>query len=253
MNDVDWKLTTRSRTMPIIMNMNGTDLIPFNQDHYTVILTFVSIDLVLLFLGILSETLVIAAICRVRQKSADALFVLSLCCADLICNLFQFPTLSIALSAGGWKIGALGCKFSVSFIIATLGTSIVSITFITLNRYLAIIWKRNITRTQSLWMILAGWLFFPTCILLYASNQQLTDSSVALQPSNIYCMLDFSSSNPIVLIVLIIIFAFMTFPLIFMIYAYSRIILFYMDMNRKKKKSSSEVFCLVQTNCRNRS
>ena len=218
---------------------NGT--IKFTQDHYTSTMVFIGFNTVFLFFGILLETLVIASILRVRQKTVDTLFVLSLCCADLIFNLFQIIAQPLLLNARGWSTGRLGCQFSVAIIIVTLATSISSITFITLNRYLAIIWKRNITRNQALVMIGFTWISLTTIVTLYLTNKELAENSVALQSPYSYCLLDYTSRDPVVVTTLITTLCFMSLPFLFMTIAYTQIILYYRKMNRKKKKVDSKV------------
>ena len=223
----------------LLKNFNGSEFIPFSQENGETALYLGFLCGVFIFLGILSETLVIASILRVRQKTVDTLFVLSLCVADLIFNIYMFIYIVILLVARGWSIGVIGCKISTAMIIITLATSIASITFITLNRYMAIIWKTNITRFQALVMIAIIWLIFPLIVTLYLTNKELSDSSIALESSYSYCFLDFATTDPIVLTALITIFVFLSLPLFFMFYAYSKIILYYRDMNRKKKKVTS--------------
>ena len=63
----------------LIKDFNGNDLIKVPEEYYTTERILGCICAVLLFLGILLETLVIASIVRVRQKTVDTLFVLSLC------------------------------------------------------------------------------------------------------------------------------------------------------------------------------
>ena len=92
----------------LITNFNGTDLLKFPEKNYIPGMIISNIDLVLLFLGIVLETLVIAAILRIRSKSVDNIFVLSLCIADLIFNLYMFPSIVIGLVAGGWATGRQG-------------------------------------------------------------------------------------------------------------------------------------------------
>ena len=94
--------------MTILLKDIGTDLIKFPSEYYNTVMIIGSINSILLLLGILFETLVIASILRVRYKSVDTLFVLSLCCADIIFNLYMFGSLVIVLSAGGWSTGKLG-------------------------------------------------------------------------------------------------------------------------------------------------
>ena len=212
-------------------------------------------NLIFLFLGIVLETLVIASILRVRHKSVDNLFVLSLCSADLIYNLYTFPSIMIVMITREWATGKVGyvflsaritfecdsCKISAAMIILTLSISILSITFITLNRYLAIIWKTNITSFQAIRMIALTWITHLVVIILYASNKDLSESTVALQSSYSYCLLDFISTDPIVITGLITIFIFLSVPLIFMTITYTQIILFYRKMNRSREYVTSEV------------
>ena len=92
----------------LIKDFNGTELIKFPENYLTVEKIVGSMNCTLLFCGILLESLVIASILRVRQKTVDTLFVLSLCCADMIFNFYIFSTLAILLNAGGWSIGVIG-------------------------------------------------------------------------------------------------------------------------------------------------
>ena len=90
-------------------------------------------------------------------------------------------------------------------------------------------------------MITLTWLFFSLVSLLYALNEEMMENSLKLQPSNVYCFLDFSATDPMVIACLITVIVFMFAPFVFMIIAYSQIILFYKEMNRKKKKTSAAV------------
>ena len=202
----------------------------------------VNINCIILFLGIVLETLVIASILRVRYKTVDTLFVLSLCCADILFNLFALTNAFINMLSGGWSVGNIGCRISVATAIATLAISILSITYITINRFIAIIWKKNITRNQALVMIVGGWIVVLAVVGLYQSNKDLLESSIALQPSYTYCLLDFTATDPIVVTALMTCIVFLSVPIFYMIYAYSRIIIFYRKMNRSREYVTSEVF-----------
>ena len=225
----------------LIKNINGTNLIEFPQGYFTMEIAIGSVNCALVLVGILSETLVIASILRVRQKSVDTLFILSLCCADMIFNLYSFTSLIIVLSAGGWTTGKLGCHISLGVIVSALAISIASVTYITLNRYMAIMRKSNITRKQAQIMIAGAWTSLLLIVLLYIFNEELSNNSIALQPARTYCLLDFASRDSLVVIALITIITFMTFPIIFMIVAYTQIILYYRRMNRSREYVTSEV------------
>ena len=200
-----------------------------------------SIAAVLLLLGIIFETVVIASILRVRQKPVDTLFILALCIVDLLFNLLMFPLLVFNIMAEGWASGQFGCQVAAFFAISAIGISIISITFITLNRYLIIMKQIYISKSQCLWMIAGAYLCMTIFILVYSSNKSLVENSIALQPSLSYCLLDFASIDPIVFTVLITNAVFLSVPVIFMTIAYYQIIAFYRNMNRKKKRAKVEV------------
>lgn len=221
----------------LIKNFNGSELIPYSHENLEFQLFIVILGSIFYFFGIIFETLVIAAILRVRTKTVDTLFVLSLCVADLIFNLYMSLSNMIVLIAGGWGTGKLGCKISNTIIILGLGISILSITFITLHRYLAIIWKTNITRNQALIMIASIWFTLPLVSILYLSNNELSESSIALQPCYWYCILEFSSTDPVVITAVLTIIVLISTPIFFMSYAYAKIILYYRKMNQRKKRS----------------
>ena len=224
--------------MSILLKKIGTETIKFPNDLGMI---FSGFNILLLSSGMLLETLVIASILRVRQKTVDTLFVLSLCCADMLYNLYMLPSTILLLSAGGWGMGQHGCKLSTAMIIATLAISILSVTFITLNRYMAVIWKKNITRFQALVMIAVTWVSLFATVAIYGTNKEFSENSIALQSSYTYCLLDYTSKEPIVVTNLIVQIVFMSIPMFFMILAYSQIILFYRKMNRIREYITSEV------------
>ena len=92
----------------LLKNINGSELIAFEPEYYDIEMIISGISIFILFFGIVFGTLVIAAILRVGQKSVDTLFVLSLCSADLIFNLYIMTSLFIVMVNGGWSTGALG-------------------------------------------------------------------------------------------------------------------------------------------------
>ena len=139
------------------------------------------------------------------------------------------------------NLGALGCKLFNSIIIATHAISILSVTFITLNRYMLIIWKKAITRYQALAMIAIAWISIPIIIILYGVNKERSDISLGIEPSFLYCFMDFTSTNPVIIVGLLIIITFMSAPFVFMSLAYTQIILFYRKMNRSREYVTSQV------------
>ena len=90
-------------------------------------------------------------------------------------------------------------------------------------------------------MIVSIWVLSPLLIGLYTLNEDLVKKSFQLQPSYTYCFLDFSATDPVVVTGMIAAIVFLSLPIFFMTYAYSKIILFYKEMNRKKKKTSAAV------------
>ena len=126
-------------------------------------------------------------------------------------------------------------------IIATHAISILSVTFITLNRYLLIIWKKSITRFHALVMIACVRISLPVLILIYSASQDRSDVSVGIEPSFLYCFIDFTSDNPAIVVALLIILAFMSAPFFFMSIAYTQIVLFYRKMNRSREYVTLQV------------
>lgn len=163
-----------------IKDMVGTELIPFGPDF----MTFCVLNDFLLIGGIIVGGIVIASILRLRDKSVDTLFVLSLCLADMTFNVYQLIFNGITCTDGGWKTGWLGCLIANDIVITCLGLSIFSILLITLNRYLLIIWKKRITRIQALVMIAIIWLGLPLIMVLSALVEVYSFDAIALQPSH---------------------------------------------------------------------
>lgn len=226
----------------LIKNFNGTDVIPFGVDPVEsgVFLLF---NGALLFQGLIQETIVVLAILRIRQKTVDTLFVLSLCSADLIFNLYQFCGGAILTTRQGWATGVVGCKINMALILCVLATSILSVTYMTLNRYLVIIWRKYISRPQSLFMIGITWAFFPSLFLImFMASPELMENMVALQPGRFYCLIDFTSRDPLVTPIVVTTLVIMTIPMVLLVLAYTQIISFYIRMNRSRENIPPQVF-----------
>ena len=89
----------------LLKDIYGIDLVKIPPENYTETMVIGSINTFFLLCGLLLETLVIVSILRIRDKTVDTLFVLSLCSADLCFNLYMFPNFIIILSKGGWSTG----------------------------------------------------------------------------------------------------------------------------------------------------
>lgn len=226
----------------LLKDFNGAELIPFVSGQEEATKAILIISYLNLWCGLFLEAIVLSAIGRLRHKSVDMLFTASLCCADFVYNFYLIIEITILLYSNGWSTGMIGCRITATMINIGLGISIFSLSFITLNRYLSIIWKYNISRLQALLMIFSIWIDGPIIgVLLFYYAGEYLNRITALQSSHLYCLLEYSSNDPEATPALLSTLIFVSIPMIFLIFAYSSIIIFYVKANRSREFITSEV------------
>ncbi|XP_078369363.1 melatonin receptor type 1B-B-like [Oculina patagonica] len=118
-----------------------------HRSHATAALESMTV-VVFAILSIFGNTLIIAAFFRIKSlRTIPNLLVVNLSIADVLSAITAHPLLASVLIRGGWYLGHEACKFQAILNSFLCTTSHLSITFITLNRYLIVVRYRKYTNT----------------------------------------------------------------------------------------------------------
>ena len=129
------------------------------------------------------------------------------------------------------------CDWNVNLIIITLGASILSLSLLTLLKYLAIIKAIYPSQRQVTMSIISVWLFFG--ILILAFQPLDVDQQDALQTTHLYCFIALYSSEPYVMAGSLIVLIYILLNMGFQVWAYSVIVITYSRLQKRKRKSGN--------------
>ena len=120
----------------------------FDLPHRTQATAALESTIVVVFaiLSLFGNTLIIAAFFRIKAlRTIPNLLVVNLAIADVLSAITTHPLLASVLIQGGWYLGHGACKYQAILNSFLSTTSHLSITFITLNRYLIVVRYRKYT------------------------------------------------------------------------------------------------------------
>lgn len=114
--------------------------------------------------GILGNLLTILALCRcAKLRNATTAFVISLCTADLLFCTFNLPLTASRYIHQSWLLGETMCTLFPFFFYGNVAVSLMSMTAITINRYILInhhrIYDKIYSKRHIALMIAFCWLF----------------------------------------------------------------------------------------------
>ena len=118
----------------------------FDLPHRTQATAALESTIVVVFaiLSLFGNTLIIAAFFRIKAlRTIPNLLVVNLAIADVLSAITTHPLLASVLIQGGWYLGHGACKYQAILNSFLSTTSHLSITFITLNRYLIVVRYRK--------------------------------------------------------------------------------------------------------------
>lgn len=212
------------------------ELIPWSNE----ITGFTILIVAELFLGLLVDAIIIYALLKQRDIPIDSQFIISLTVADFLFSFFFTGMGMYGLRAGGFGIGQPGCLFSVIGVIYTLGMSILSITAMTIHRYLIVIHQFHMTQNHVYSILVTLWSGLAVIIGGFASSEYFLLNGVGLTSSLIYCFVAIASPEIMNKIAGLIIVFFIAVPMMFLAFAYFRIVGTYSALLAKKKGNESE-------------
>ncbi|KAF4526981.1 hypothetical protein B566_EDAN001528 [Ephemera danica] len=129
------------------------------------LLTFAAVmTLLILAVGVIGNILTVLALLRCpRVRNVAAVFIISLCVADLLFCVFVLPFSASRFLHGTWIHGTLLCTMFPFLRYGNIGVSLLSIAMITINRYVMIahhnLYARVYRRHWIAAMIAFCWLF----------------------------------------------------------------------------------------------
>ena len=121
-----------------------------------------------LILSLFGNTLIIAAFFHLKSlRTIPNILVVNLSLVDFLSAIATHPLLASVLIRGGWYLGQEACRYQAIFNSFLFTTKNLSITFITLNRYLIIVRSRKMFTKRSTRLLLVA-IWISSCLLALA-------------------------------------------------------------------------------------
>ncbi|KND04633.1 uncharacterized protein SPPG_00350 [Spizellomyces punctatus DAOM BR117] len=136
--------------------------------------------------------LILFARYRYLRNAANAL-VFSLSFTDLCIGVQRLSLISIHLSKGGYATGKLGCVLDGNFTVMFSSQSLLGLTALGMERYMAVVKRRPLTMRQAMMAVAATWIYSG---VLCAIPYMVKGDAYRLQSSFLYCTGDWSGKRP---------------------------------------------------------
>ena len=216
--------------MTTISQFPPTEFIPFNTFEQSIVLPFGFLNLV----SFVVDAIITYALAKDYENiSVDSEIILIYCVADGIFSVMELTMAIYDFSHGGFSLGKIGCIANAHIILLAAAASVMSVTMLTLNRYLIIIHHYYLSKLQTRLIIGS---FFATLVALAVVFEVIgfSEYGVALMTLRLYCFLTFWSMEPLAILSTAILTFLLFGSISFLFFAYYSIITFY--MNAKKKQ-----------------
>ncbi|XP_038048178.1 melatonin receptor type 1A-like [Patiria miniata] len=134
--------------------------------------TLAAVGIIVSFLGIIGNTLVIAAVILSKKlRTTTNVFILNLSVADLLTCGFVLPLDTVAMLGNHWPLPIALCKLAGFVAIVSVGASSNSMAFIAANRYILVTksmstYRRCFSRNKTLAAVVFIWLFSMTVAIV---------------------------------------------------------------------------------------
>lgn len=139
-------------------------------------------------IGIFLGIFVIYAVQRQRPMSNSSLFIVNLCIGDLLVSIAGGGSGITDIIHGGWSTGPTGCIVVSEIMLIGASISILSISALSLERFLLIVKNIQMNRTQTVALIIFIWIS-SLVILLYPVYLGHSSSFSGLRPCKILCII----------------------------------------------------------------
>ena len=147
-------------------------------------------------LGFLGALVLLVALAKSGAPTTSNMFLMSLCCADLLMTGPPIFFSTIHALQGGWSTGVNGCLFNTITHVGGAFTSLFSICSINAERYLYLVHGYTLS-TQQAWIIMVSYWsfsFFLVCIPIITNTYGF---AYALVPSKVECCLSWWDYHPV--------------------------------------------------------
>ena len=159
-----------------------------------------TIVILFLILSVFGNTLIIAAFFHLKSlRTIPNILVVNLSFVDFLSAITTHPLLASVLIRGAWYLGQEACKYQAIFNSFLFTTKNLSITFITLNRYLIIVrYKKMFTKRSTRLCLVAIWI--SSCLL--ALSPLMGEDEAIFHAEEALCV--FSSKNSAISVVIVV-------------------------------------------------
>ncbi|XP_017852534.1 G-protein coupled receptor moody isoform X2 [Drosophila busckii] len=127
---------------------NNSSSAPLFEGYSDELLTFAWVAcIVFIIVGVPGNLLTIIALSRGKQtRNSTAIFIINLSCSDLLFGCFNLPLAASTFMQRAWTHGALLCRLFPMLRYGLLAVSLLSVSLITINRYIIIAHPRQYPR-----------------------------------------------------------------------------------------------------------
>ncbi|XP_013792844.2 protein trapped in endoderm-1-like [Limulus polyphemus] len=120
--------------------------------------------IIFIITGLLGNLLTILALCRsVKLRNATTAFVVSLCTADFLFCAINLPLTASRYIHQSWLLGETMCSLFPFFFYGNVGASLMSMTLITINRFILInhhnLYDKVYRKHYVALMVIFSWIF----------------------------------------------------------------------------------------------
>lgn len=170
LNDENYSISAKNTSF-------GEDYIPYEERLETYIVPFIfSIIFIVGFIG--NGTLVLIFIRHKSMRNLPNTFILCLAVGDLLVIIGTVPFISLIYTLDSWPFGEFICKFSEFTRDVSIGVSVLTLSVLSFDRYIAIAMpfnkiKENCSKRMTLAIVIALWTISIILAIPGAYNSQV--------------------------------------------------------------------------------
>jgi hypothetical protein len=216
---------------------------PFYQDllstslDYTIGETIV-LSLITAISGIGAALIILILLPNSRKiDNPSTYLILSQLCADfcLCANIFVMSVWNCIHQRWSW--GQLGCLVNSAFTIGSCYTSVLSLLFVSIERYRAGILGKPFRNAEILVVIVSIWLLSWVVMGTIAIYTGAYPKMIGLHPSKFYCSIMWHYDDPLTKTVFLISLSILALTLLFIVYTYVHLIKLFSKVTRAAEDS----------------
>ncbi|KAJ3304988.1 hypothetical protein HDV03_002070 [Kappamyces sp. JEL0829] len=179
--------------------------------------------------GLLASAVVLAAMLQSPSSHPTYYLLANYTLSSLMVTGVNLVYTLTNLASGGWRFNQTGCIANHILAFITVSVSGLTLTAITLERYLCFFYRYYLTvRMTFVWLALI-WVFSSTLAFL-PLMLSITSATISVQPSKLLCLFTWSSHDSVMLTISSIVLLFITTLVTLLVFAYAHIVYTYTQL-----------------------